>query len=483
MIDNSTEVVIESSRDLDEDDLEILTMVFQKRKQYGGGDIISFSPIDSKSFKLTYEDFETKQRILSGRYFFFNDIYLRSSEFGYRNEPYNTLKSKLVLRNLEANLNIKSNYLLIELYAEHLAPDNEVVEIQQSILFPNTFYITYKEDNDKENLLVRYNKKSNVKDRIIEIVDALNTNSFLIKPANADDAINIGLIKNEIVDHILNLKLKSKYFIDENDSYVLFQFEAKEDAESLPEAERPINKLIDSIQNFLKNNKLVLEYCYNFSLLSEFKNADKSQKSKKNGNKADKTCQTDSTHAQSKTTRSANNERNGDVLYYDSSNELSKILKAEKPGKLYLNDKEPLGVGLINSTQLCLNLIAELNKIKSTLRIRKIDERTTNLVVKYSDTNRAQVINKLKYFYENEFLFKVIRIPKSIINSPELTEKFMEFHNTISSKFTAIYFVIKDDEILAYGPLKPLTKTSTKIEYFLDFLNANNTFEGVIILN
>jgi len=227
---------------------------------------------------------------------------------------------------------------------------------------------------------------------------------------------------------------------------------------------------------------LVIEYCYNFSLLNEFKSADKSKKTKKVAGRDDKTCQTDSLPSKHKTSRSANNERNGDVVYYDSSNEMSKILKAEKPGKLYLNDKEPLGVGLINSSQLSLNLNFELNRIKTTLRIKKVDDRTTNLVVKYSDANhRLQVINKLKLFKENEFLFKIIKIPQSIINNPELSQKFSEFYESVRSKFTAIYFVIKDDEILSYGPFKSLTKTSTKMEYFLEFLNANNTFDGVII--
>jgi len=182
------QVLIELNKDVRQEELELLTMFLESKKKSDGGDISSISPLDSSrqnAFKVVFEDNETKQRILERKFFMFNEYYLRASELGYAKESYDLDKSRLVVRNIDIQLKngdtTSNEYLMIKLYAEHLSPDNDVLAIAQSKLVPNTFYITYKDEFEWDKLLLRYNKKTSLRNAKVELIKSFKTNAFIIK--------------------------------------------------------------------------------------------------------------------------------------------------------------------------------------------------------------------------------------------------------------------------------------------------------------
>ena len=272
--DTASRVLIEVNRIVAPDDTDILAMFFESRRQSDGGEISSLNesvakyihklPILTTHLDIVYTNSDTAKRVLKKRFFSFHNYLLRASENGYQNDVYPLNKRKLIIHNVHIDLEeenaSESNYLIIKLYAEHLSPDNDILDICQSKIFANTFIVTYANDIDKEMVLIRYNKKPTLRKQQVDLIDTHRLNSCLIRGKN-DKEDQVKLKLNELIN-------KCKYFIETirpvemSDEFLLIvQFDLSFDDE-----ENECENMFESIQSFCSSNNVVVEMCHNFEL-------------------------------------------------------------------------------------------------------------------------------------------------------------------------------------------------------------------------
>jgi len=274
-------VLVEVNRVIAPEDMDILTMFFESRRQSDGGEIASInkcqakssssSSLSSTSLEIVYTNSDAAKRVLKRRFFSFSNYLLRASESGYQKDVYPMDKRNLILRNVHIDLNddggvdcVSKDYLIIKLYAEHLLPDNEIVQIVQSKVFAHTFVVTYANDFDKEKLGERYGKKSTHRHIRVDLVDCYRLNAYIISGGGVND-----VVKQKLNDLISGHRpeIKCKYFIDavhnNTSNAVVIQFDQEDDDDD----ERRHKVLIELMQSFCSSNRLEFETCHNFELL------------------------------------------------------------------------------------------------------------------------------------------------------------------------------------------------------------------------
>lgn len=263
------EVTFEIYPKLSKSDLDYLLIYLQ---HCGGGDVLNLSLLkesnflfrNTKKFSLTFADSEAKKRILEKKFFKFKHYYLRSAGScvnGYKKDEYDYLKSKLVISNL-----VGDDGKFERMYAENLLRGNDVVNIKKSSIFANTFYVSYKNEIDLENLNSRFKLQSFIKNKHVHCLRSYNTKAFIIsskgklKPKQIND---LNKVKTKVKEEISKLSKNEStgYFIDQTEEYLLFQL----DNESY------VNDLINSVRFFIGKNSmdLAVEYCYNFNLFGD----------------------------------------------------------------------------------------------------------------------------------------------------------------------------------------------------------------------
>lgn len=169
-----------------------------------------------------FTDNQIAQGVLIKRFFILNNYSLRASLNGYINDDYPIDKKKLICRNLGIELNVNKSLhpmVIMRLFANHLLPDNEILQINQSKIFPSTYTFTYKKEFNKEMLLAKY-YENQVPENQKDFMDCFYLNSFIIKKKYSfilEDDLNKKL---DIV--ILNVKVDCKYFIDSKRYCIIF---------------------------------------------------------------------------------------------------------------------------------------------------------------------------------------------------------------------------------------------------------------------
>lgn len=94
------EVLFELSRQLVPEDMDILSLFLENRKQSGGGDILHVED-QSRSLRVVYEDDNACQRVLAKKFLQFQSYYMRASERGYKiNEIYELDTTRIILKNI-----------------------------------------------------------------------------------------------------------------------------------------------------------------------------------------------------------------------------------------------------------------------------------------------------------------------------------------------------------------------------------------------
>ena len=276
--DTASRVLIEVNRIVAPDDTDILAMYFESRRQSDGGEISSLNeciakykhklPILTTHLDIVYTNLDTAKRVLKRRFFSFHNYLLRASENGYQNDVYPLNKRKLIIRNVHIDLEEEnasgsitttSNHLIIKLYAEHLSPDNDILDMSQSKIFAHTFIVTYANDIDKEMVLTRYNKKSTLRKQQVDLIDCHRLNTCIIRGKNdKEDGVKLKL--NELI--------KCKHFIETirplemSDEFLLIvQFDLSFDDE-----ENECENIFETIQSFCSSNNILVEMCHNFEL-------------------------------------------------------------------------------------------------------------------------------------------------------------------------------------------------------------------------
>ena len=412
---DSNEIIVKSNCNLNEDDLELLTMFFENKKYSNGGTISNVTIIDSSTFKIAYEDKNVRQRILEKFCFKFHKYDLKcSSHLRLSNQMFDASLREVMLKNIDVECSV------IELYAEYLSPENDIVEIKKSKLFEKTFIILYKQDLNISDVRTRFNKRSSLKSLKLELVECFKTNSFIIK---SDTRLNI----DEIRAHVENAIKSKKYLLENYDDTFLII--------------RPENEYDLTDQKLLENlcieHKLIIENCYNFDLVDSFRNFKEELVARH-----DKTTQTEEV----------------DIEKVDG--EIINLIELEGPEYFNLNKEHPLAIGLFNNSKLRL-IIKEYLKL---FNVKVLCEKNSNVILEFSsqiDTNELK--NKLNNFYCNQFSFKVFQLPKG----NEIEKAINDLYN----KNLGVYLRLVEDEhtdefnwLQLYGPKKALKKAHRKIK-------------------
>jgi hypothetical protein len=233
------------------DDLEVILLFLQNKRRSDGGDLEEYRLNDNKStLTVLYKDNEAKTRVLARRVFTFGDYTLVASE------PFSETLQKvnhkvLILRNIS-----NTDHLFITLYAENIVPDNEIVEISTSKIFPETFYIKFENDFDYSTVEERHQKRSVFRNRTIQILKAYQTKSIVCVQDNRQE------ILYDLIDlHFTNKKrsgVDSYFSIKEKKPFVIIQFETDDQ----------VNAVLSRKHDLCKQ-ELLVENNYNLNLIED----------------------------------------------------------------------------------------------------------------------------------------------------------------------------------------------------------------------
>ena len=249
----SPTITLASTIPIKPEDYDFLVLFLESRKQSGGGDIRQIRQIDPRRLTVVYESAEVAVRVLVQRFLTFKKYLLRSSVFEHATQPANYAKlmkqtfklnpSGIIVRDLKTSDEVDDTS--VRLYAEHLVPDdnNDVVAIQKTHLAPDTFFIVYKSNLNRDAVLQRHAKKPIIREKRIEIMDAFITHSLVVfaKTAKTQE-FNALDVKNRIVSIIRN-KIKTDnhtslfYFVELTTNYILIEFNGKFDKQLIKELE------------------------------------------------------------------------------------------------------------------------------------------------------------------------------------------------------------------------------------------------------
>ncbi|CAF0723825.1 unnamed protein product [Brachionus calyciflorus] len=469
-----------------EDDFDLLILYLSNRKQSGGGDIMNIESLtfslleDKKKFKISYEDTEVSKRMIEKKFFKFKNYFIRSFEpsvSSYKEEKYDLLSSKLILKNIDS----QDDDSIVQMYAEHLAPDNDVLSIQKSHLFPDTFYIIYKDNLNKESVLTRYHKKPKLRNKDITIMDVYDTYSLIafFENRNTNDFTQIiHKVNSEIIEKNQN------YFLDVKKKFVFFQFEN----------EKILNDMFDLIKRNVNQSGIVVEKVFNFDLLSDEIDVAKSdlipqenmvvlpkkfvdvgiQTEKLQEEKIESTIPLSKLslngdekfkrNSQAPSVRSSFSESSSCVSSNFSTN-------SKFDPFILLDMNEYYSIALINSKQLFLNFQEELRKIDKKLELKYTQDqlRIRNFGFITSNDWKMRVMTALNVFFDKRASFNLIKIPDEILTNPismgNLSCKLSEY-NKISS---AYYLRIIKPNIECYGCKRVL---NDKVIELTDFLKS-----------
>jgi hypothetical protein len=424
--ENETTLVMELNKPTNNDDLDFIKLFLETKKKSDGGDIKYCQHIDgNKKFKIIFEETDTKQRLLNKKYILFRDYLIRFSNDGYKNEAYELNKKNLIIKNIQNETDTR-------IYAVYLMPDNDIKEITKSSILKDTYYVEYTNEIDKEVLMNRYDKKSQLKSIHIDLFDSYQTNTYLIK--HSDPASSIQILANNLIDMNSN-----KYFIDNiDDIYSLIQFDSR-----LP------NDLFISLSQEMKTNDYLVESLFNFKLLDDFNNGwiEKSpKKQKKNQNVIfDSYLSIDSKEIDLKSINPSN------YLILDA-NRLStrSILKCNQIFKDFNKDLEHISPNI----SLRLNdskVIVTFDDGKKELLERKIND-----LCSVYDTEKLSALNISIQFINHKKIYEIFFKNLITINSnAEINRKFQNLHG--SNKCVQINLIENNSIIEIYGYKKAVT--------------------------
>jgi hypothetical protein len=251
---NQVELI--SNKPIEQHDLDVIIAFLENPRQSGGGNILEYN-LDSNEriyLNIIYENRIFKQRLLAnGRFIKFQDYTF------LLNEPISNLNFKednqvLILRNIDENENID----VIKIYGETLILAdnelNEIVSINKSVLFHNTYFIKFKTGFNKDQCRKRAEKRPTLRDRKIEILQAFETNTIVIKQSDTFEKI----------ENYFNLKYKKQFDFDPiksmciKNSFLLIQFDSNLSA----------NEFLNQKHDLFKNRSF--EYLFNFDLIVDY---------------------------------------------------------------------------------------------------------------------------------------------------------------------------------------------------------------------
>ena len=223
------------------------------------------------AFVAIYEEREVKERIIAKRFFKFKDYFLRASEHGYLNQTYELKDNVVIVENIDP----EEDRYVVELYAEHLQPDNELAEIIKSDVFERTFLIKYKSNFEWDKLMTRYQKKNQLRNKRLTISQAFKTNGLFLRSKTGKSLMDTNYQKlifeacsslNKSVEASgdqTNLSPSAGFsvvFSDQIGDCVLLQFDN----------DTHLTSFVQANQEEFRKQDIIMEQVDNFSLLKPF---------------------------------------------------------------------------------------------------------------------------------------------------------------------------------------------------------------------
>lgn len=483
---NENNVIIQSNVDIDQNDIDLITMFFESKKQSSGGDTVSSEKIGSRLMKFNFEEFQAKKRVLEKKYFSFKKYQFKSYNsgiMGYQDEGYPLITNYLIIKDILLDSDFESGSYddsVVKMYAEHLSPDNEVIRIQKSHLLENTFIVHYKENLDNNQVMNRYKKRSKLRNQLITILECFNTKSFIIayKQSKKQKIDNIFKQINEEIEKRDDIK---NYFMEKNRSNILVQCEV----------EKTFDELKDVIKLSLKSidDDLFIEDVFNFKLLDMVKNQNsniehvdqqaesfgemeivQSQEVPENEISQDKesteTVKINRTQLKrkakaEKVTMGPVEEKKDEYLCIEKikMNEmnLSNLFKSQTDSEIILNEESPFSIGLINCYQLRLRLTQLMSKHKADLYFNK-KNKYKPLVLKFGKESISKIINIVKNFAKTHFIYKIVHLSQIIIADTALMTTLTNYLPNLNRQYPGLYLKLIKSSLHCYGYPKSVGK-------------------------
>lgn len=470
---NENTVIIQSNLDLAQNEIDLVIMFFESKKQSGGGDTASSDQIGKRLLKLNFEEFEAKKRILDKKYFSFKNYQFKSYDsqiMGYQNDTYASVGNQLIIKDILLDSDFESGNdddTVIKMYAEHLSPDNEVTRIQKSHLFENTFFIHYKDELDADQVKKRYAKKSKLRNQLIKIFSCFNTKSFII----TSKAQKIECIWKKINEQMEIRNEIKNFFMDKTDSYVLFQCEE----------DKTFHELKDLMKLSLKSiaDNLIIEDIHNFELLKliefETPSIEKEERIKceqmeivEIQKESDKEVMVSEQTEIVKISR-ADLKRKAKTLKVNMETsedkkdkylsiekirmnqfDLDNLFKSQTDSELVLNEESPFSIGLLNCPHLRTRLSQLLEKHKADLYFNR-KNKFKPLVLKFNKDSNNKVINAVKSFASNHFIYQVVHLNSAIDSNRILIDVMAKYLPIISKQFPGVYISVNKNLLHCYG--------------------------------
>lgn len=130
-----------SSKELSNHDLPIISLYIENEKKSNGGEILSLK-LDENQVTLTivFKNLETKQRISKNKILSFRFGTNKYELHVCASSEIIKMKNILCIKNLKKNFNVEQ----MEIFAEYLDLDNELIRVFKSSIIPKTYFVEYE---------------------------------------------------------------------------------------------------------------------------------------------------------------------------------------------------------------------------------------------------------------------------------------------------------------------------------------------------
>jgi len=209
------------------------------------------------------------------------------------------------------------------------------------------------------------------------------------------------------------------------------------------------------MEKICSEQKLIIEYCYNFDLVNSLRKVFNEvtlrlDQATQTEEKFDFNFEVLMSHSRS--------------LDSNLNSEDINLINSEESNCFHLNLEHPLAIGICNNLKLRSQLQSYLKKFKVKIVY------DNNLSIEFtSEINRAELKEKLNDFYSEEFLFKVIHVPKEVEIQNSIRTLFPNYSN--------VHFEFEDDDsftflrLNVYGPKMDVSAAQRKIKKLKNKLN------------
>lgn len=175
---DSNLVIFTSTKELIDDDVEVVSLYLENPRRSGGGEIDKLELNDNKrTLNVYFKNQEIKEQMNKQKVLKFN---LMGKNYELKvTQPFKNTKldNVLCLKNLHDKVSAQD----VELYGEYLVPNTQITKVNASKIFPNTFFVEFEKSIAIEMIQERSKKYSKLFSRNLEFAECYQTNSIIGK--------------------------------------------------------------------------------------------------------------------------------------------------------------------------------------------------------------------------------------------------------------------------------------------------------------